>query len=105
MHCIHQGQGLTPKDGRDPDSPRGSGTPAATRGSRDNRGRPGKLIGNPSWPTLPKGSLQTDSVPPLHLNTTLLSPNLFFLSLTSPSARNPLRMFNGSATSTIKKKV
>ena len=30
VHHIHQGQGLTPKDGRDPDSPRGSGTPAAT---------------------------------------------------------------------------
>src|SRR5260221_3469043 len=93
MHCIHQGQGLTPKDGRDPDFPRGSRTPTATRGSRDNRGRPGKLIGNPSWLTLPKGCLQTDSVPPLRLNTTLLSQNSFFLLLTSPSTRNPLRLF------------
>src|SRR6266446_9024203 len=94
MHCVCQGQGLTPKDGRDPEPPRGSGTPTATRGSQDDRGRPGKLIGNPSWPTLLKGCLQTDSVPPLHLNTTLLSPNSFFLMLTSPSARNPLRPFH-----------
>src|SRR5260370_29471435 len=93
MHHICQGQGLTPKDGRDPDPPRGSGTPTATRGGQDNRGRPGKLIGNPSQPTLPNGCLQTDSAPPLHLNTTSLSPNLFFLMLTSPSARNPLRLF------------
>src|SRR6266446_5748876 len=142
MHCVCQGQGLTPKDGRDPEPPTGSRTPAATRGGRDDRGRPGKLIGNPSQPTLLKGCLQTNSVPPLHLNTTLLSPNSFFLSLTSPSARNPLRpfcalldsglshnfvnesfaiynklsplylltliplrMFDGSSTSTIKKKV
>src|SRR5260221_1417360 len=47
----------------------------------------------PSWPTLLKGCLHTDSVPPLHLNTTSLSPNSSFLSLTSPSARNPLRLF------------
>src|SRR6266436_4879650 len=142
MHHICQGQGLTPKDGRDPDPPRGSRTPTATRGGRDNRRRPGKLIGNPLQPTLLKGCLQTDSVPPLHLNTTSLSPNSFFLLLTSPSARNPLRpfhalldsgsshnfvnesfaiynkllpsylptpiplrMFNGSATSTVEKKV
>src|SRR5258708_23654780 len=142
MHHVCQGQGLTPKDGRDPDPPRGSRTPAATRGGRDNRGRPGKLISNPLRPTLPKGCLQTDSVPPLCLNTTSLSPNSFFLTLTSPSTRNPLRpfcalldsssshnfvnesfviynklsplylptpiplrMFDGSATSTIKKKV
>src|SRR5258708_3892117 len=93
MHCICQGQGLTPKDGRDPDPPRGSGTPTATGGSQDDGGRPGKLISNPSWPTLPKGCLQTDSVPPLHINTTSLSLNSFFLMLTSPSTRNPLRPF------------
>src|SRR6266436_1032746 len=94
MHCVCQGQGLTPKDGRDPDSPRGSRTPTATRGGQDDRGRPGKLISNPSQPTLLKGCLQTDSVPPLHLNTTSLSPNSFFLTLTSPSARNPLKPFH-----------
>src|SRR5258707_3031872 len=93
MHRICQGQGLTPKDGRDPEPPRGSGTPAATGGDQDNRGRPGKLIGNPSWLTLLKGCLQTDSVPPLHINTTSLSLNSFFLMLTSPSTRNPLRPF------------
>src|SRR5258707_7228809 len=142
MHHVCQGQGFTPKDGGDSDFPRGSRTPAVTRSGQDDRGRPGKLTSNPLWPTLPKGCLQTDSVPPLHLNTTLLSPNSFFLSLTSPSARNPLRpfcalldsgsshnfvnesfaiynklsplylltliplrMFDGSSTSTIKKKV
>src|SRR5258708_35777183 len=93
MHCVCQGQGLTPKDRRDPDPPRGSRTPTATRGSRDNRGRPGKLISNPLWLTLLKGCLQPTSVPPLHLNTTSLSPNSFFLMLTSPSTRNPLRPF------------
>src|SRR5258705_11946989 len=85
---------FTPKDRRDPDSPRGSGTPTVTGSGRDDRGRPGKLIGNPSRLTLLKGCLQTDSVPPLHLNTTLLSLNSFFLTLTSPSARNPLRPFH-----------
>src|SRR5260221_9112766 len=94
MHCVCQGQGLTPKDGRDPEPPRGSRTPTATRGGQDDRGRPGKLISNPSQPTLLKGCLQTDSVPPLCLNTTSLSPNSFFLSLTSPSTRNPLRLFH-----------
>src|SRR5258708_15729040 len=94
MHRVCQGQGLTPKDGRDPEPPTGSRTPAATRGGRDDRGRPGKLIGNPSQPTLLKGCLQTNSVPPLHLNTTSLSPNSFFLTLTSPSARNPLKPFH-----------
>src|SRR5258708_5549877 len=84
---------FTPKDRRDPDSPRGSGTPTVTGSGQDDRGRPGKLTGNPSQLTLLKGCLQTDSVPPLHLNTTSLSPNLFFLLLTSPSARNPLRLF------------
>src|SRR5260221_1096972 len=56
-------------------------------------GRPGKLTSNPSQPTLPKGCLQIDRVPHLHLNTTSLSPNSFFLLLTSPSTRNPLRPF------------
>src|SRR5258708_10519839 len=94
MHHVCQGQGFTPKDGGDSDFPRGSRTPAVTRSGQDDGGRPGKLISNPSWPTLPKGCLQTDSVPPLHLNTTLLSLNSFFLSLTSPSTRNPLRLFH-----------
>src|SRR5258708_17425469 len=94
MHRVCQGQGLTPKDGRDPDPPRGSRTPTATGGSQDDRGRPGKLIGNPLQPTLLKGCLQTDSVPPLCLNTTSLSLNSFFLTLTSPSTRNPLRPFH-----------
>ena len=93
MHHVCQGQGFTPKDGGDSDFPRGSRTPAVTRSGQDDRGRPGKLTSNPLWPTLPKGCLQTDSVPPLHLNTTSLSLNSFFLSLTSPSTRNPLRLF------------
>src|SRR5258708_24064382 len=37
VHCVHQGQGFTPKDGRGPDSPQGSRTPAVTRSGQDDR--------------------------------------------------------------------
>src|SRR5258706_287934 len=57
------------------------------------RTKPGKLTGNPSCPTLWKGCQDIDSTFHLCLNTTSLSPNSFFLSLTSHAARNPLRPF------------
>src|SRR5258708_9508464 len=55
--------------------------------------KPGKLMGNPSCPVLRKGCQDIDSAFHLHLNTTSLSPNSFFLSLTSRTAHNPLRPF------------
>src|SRR5260370_39257707 len=57
------------------------------------RTKPGKLTGNPSHPALQKGCQDIDSTFHLHLNTMSLSPNSFFLSLTSRAARNPLRLF------------
>src|SRR6266478_4891111 len=57
------------------------------------RTKPGKLTGNPSCPTLWKGCQDIDSAFHLCLNTTSLSPNSFFLSLTSRAAHNPLRPF------------
>src|SRR5258707_1860737 len=57
------------------------------------RTKPGKLMGNPSCPALRKGCQDIDSTFHLHLNTTSLSPNSFFLSLTSHATRNPLRPF------------
>src|SRR5258708_14440893 len=50
-------------------------------------------MGNPSHPVLWKGCQDIDSAFHLCLNTTSLSPNSFFLSLTSRAARNPLRPF------------
>src|SRR6266481_7509500 len=50
-------------------------------------------MGNPSCPALWKGCQDIDSAFHLCLNTTSLSPNSFFLSLTSHAARNPLRPF------------
>src|SRR5258705_9651000 len=50
-------------------------------------------MGNPSRPALWKGCQDIDSAFHLRLNTTSLSPNSFFLSLTSCAARNPLRLF------------
>src|SRR6266446_2432927 len=57
------------------------------------RTKPGKLTGNPSRPTLRKGCQDIDSAFHLCLNTTSLSPNSFFLSLTSRATCNPLRPF------------
>src|SRR5260221_2899684 len=57
------------------------------------RTKPGKLMGNPSCPALRKGCQDIDSTFHLHLNATSLSPNSFFLSLTSHATRNPLRPF------------
>src|SRR5260370_2022895 len=57
------------------------------------RTKPGKLTGNPSCPALRKGCQDIDSTFHLRLNTTSLSPNSFFLSLTSCAARNPLQPF------------
>src|SRR5258708_15072549 len=57
------------------------------------RTKPGKLTGNPSRPMLRKGCQDIDSTFHLCLNTTSLSPNSFFLSLTSHATRNPLRPF------------
>src|SRR5258707_8003641 len=57
------------------------------------RTKPGKLMGNPSCPALRKGCQDIDNAFHLRLNTTSLSPNSFFLSLTSRAARNPLRPF------------
>src|SRR5258708_9381060 len=48
-------------------------------------------MGNPSHPVLWKGCQDIDSAFHLCLNTTSLSPNSFFLALTSRAARNPLR--------------
>src|SRR5260221_1142886 len=50
-------------------------------------------MGNPSCPVLQKGCQDIDSAFRLCLNTTSLSPNSFFLSLTSCAACNPLRPF------------
>src|SRR5258705_10792457 len=50
-------------------------------------------MGNPSRPALWKGCQDIDSAFHLRLNTTSLSPNSFFLSLTSCAARNPPRPF------------
>src|SRR5260221_8043856 len=50
-------------------------------------------MGNPSCTALRKGCQDIDSAFHLHLNTTSLSPNSFFLSLTSRAACNPLRPF------------
>src|SRR5260370_3893801 len=50
-------------------------------------------MGNPSRPVLWKGCQDIDSAFHLRLNTTSLSPNSFFLSLTSHATRNPLRPF------------
>src|SRR5260221_4039423 len=50
-------------------------------------------MGNPSCPTLQKGCQDIDSAFHLRLNTTSLSPNSFFLSLTSHATRNPLQPF------------
>src|SRR5258705_3709726 len=57
------------------------------------RTKPGKLMGNPSCPALQKGCQDIDSAFHLHLNTMSLSPNSFFLSLTSRAAHNRLRPF------------
>src|SRR5258705_924008 len=57
------------------------------------RTKPGKLMGNPSCPALWKGCQDINSAFHLHLNTTSLSPNSFFLSLTSHTTHNPLRPF------------
>src|SRR5258708_1209685 len=57
------------------------------------RTKPGKLTGNPSCPMLWKGCQDIDSTFRLCLNTTSLSPNSFFLSLTSCTTHNPLRPF------------
>src|SRR5258708_23564301 len=57
------------------------------------RTKPGKLTGNPSHPTLRKGCQDINSAFHLCLNTTSLSPNSFFLSLTSHTTCNPLRLF------------
>src|SRR5258708_28332137 len=64
-----------------------------TRSQGALRTKPGKLMGNPSHPALWKGCQDIDSTFHLHLNTTSLSPNSFFLSLTSRTAHNPLRLF------------
>src|SRR5258707_3672898 len=50
-------------------------------------------MGNPSCPTLRKGCQDINSTFHLCLNTTSLSPNSFFLSLTSCAAHNPLQPF------------
>src|SRR5258705_1298298 len=50
-------------------------------------------MGNPSCPALRKGCQDIDSAFHLHLNTMSLSPNSFFLSLTSCTTCNPLRPF------------
>src|SRR5258705_2037540 len=50
-------------------------------------------MGNPSRPVPRKGCQDIDSTFHLRLNTTSLSPNSFFLSLTSCAAHNPLRPF------------
>src|SRR5258705_8673518 len=57
------------------------------------RTKPGKLMGNPSCPALQKGCQDIDSTFHLRLNTMSLSPNSFFLSLTSCTTHNPLQPF------------
>src|SRR5260221_12418436 len=50
-------------------------------------------MGNGSCPALQKGCQDIDSAFHLRLNTTSLSPNSFFLSLTSCATHNPLQPF------------
>ena len=50
-------------------------------------------MGNPSCPALQKGCQDIDSTFHLCLNTMSLSPNSFFLSLTSHATCNPLSPF------------
>src|SRR5258707_3777803 len=50
-------------------------------------------MGNPSCPMLQKGCQDIDSTFHLCLNTMSLSPNSFFLSLTSCTTHNPLQPF------------
>src|SRR5258708_13537414 len=57
------------------------------------RTKPGKLTGNPSCSVHQKGCQNTASASHLHLNATSLSPNSFFLSLTSHATCNLLRLF------------
>src|SRR5260221_5490165 len=57
------------------------------------RTKPGKLTGNPSHSVVRKGCQNTASTSHLHLNATSLSPNSFFLSLTSHATHNLLRPF------------
>src|SRR5258707_7757557 len=57
------------------------------------RTRPGKLTGNPSCSACQKGCQNTASASHLCLNTTSLSPNSFFLSLTSHTTCNLLQPF------------
>ncbi len=56
--------------------------------------QPVKQIGNPSHPVLQMGCPQNNSTDPMSLHTTSLSPNSFFLSLTSTSTHNPLQPFH-----------
>src|SRR5258707_722363 len=51
-------------------------------------------VGNPSHPVLQVGCHQNKSAEPMSLHTSSLSPNSFFLSLTSPSTHNPLQPFH-----------
>src|SRR5258707_3623296 len=57
------------------------------------RTKPGKLTGNPSCSACRKGCQNTASASHLHLNATSLSPNSFFLSLTSHATCNLLQLF------------
>src|SRR5260221_6529015 len=57
------------------------------------RTKPGKLTGNPSCSAHWKGCQNTASTSHLRLNATSLSPNSFFLSLTSHTTCNLLRPF------------
>src|SRR5258707_9570172 len=57
------------------------------------RTKPGKLTGNPSCSALQKGCQSTTSTSHLCLNATSLSPNSFFLLLTSHITHNPLQPF------------
>src|SRR5258707_10628040 len=63
------------------------------RNQRSPRVRPGKLTGSPLQPAHQKGCQHNNSMHHLHLNTTSLSPNSFFLALTSRAACNPLQPF------------
>ncbi len=65
-----------------------------TRSQGALRTKPGELTGNPSHPApLWKGCQDINSTFHLHLNITSLSPNSFFLSLTSHTTCNPLQPF------------
>src|SRR5258707_11596426 len=57
------------------------------------RNKPGKLTVNHLCPTLLKVSQYINSTFHLCLNTMSLSPNSFFLSLTSCATCNPLQLF------------